>query len=94
MSRKNTYSADSIRPTPMLNSTSRQTGYSSSRNFQVNRIWSSPQNTKKMHSVRLKLISVCTFLENRNRYLGMLTLVKMAALFTRDVIPWDVDSLK
>ena len=36
MSRKNTNSADRISPTPMLNSTSRQMGYSSRKNFQVN----------------------------------------------------------
>ena len=52
------------------------------------------QNAKNTHSVMPKLISVCTFLENRNRYLGTLTLVKMDALPIRDIMPWDVDSLK
>lgn len=32
--------------------------------------------------------------EKRNRYLGTLTLEKMAALPMREVMPWLVDSLK
>ena len=94
ISRKNTNSAERISPTPMLNSTSRQMGYSSRKNRHVNVMWSKAQNTKKMHSVRPKLMRVCTFLENRNRYLGTLTLVKMPALLIRDCMPCEVDSLK
>ena len=94
MSRKNTNSADKISPTPMLNSSSSTMGYTSNISFQVNVMLSMMQNTKNTHSVMPKLISVCTFLENRNRYLGTLTLVKMDALPIRDIMPWDVDSLK
>lgn len=57
-------------------------------------IWSKIQNRKNTHSDSPKLMSVCTFLENRNKYLGMFTLVKIAALPMREVIPWIVDSLK
>ena len=52
------------------------------------------QNTKNTTSTRPKLMSACTFLENRNRYFGTFILVKMGALSMSDVIPWPDDSLK
>ena len=94
MSRKKTNNAESIKPTPTLNSTRQVMGYSSRTNFHVNVMWSKMQNKKNTHRVRPKLMRVCTFLENRNRYLGIFTLVNMEALPMRDIMPWLVDSLK
>ena len=93
-SRKKTNRAERISPTPMLKSISEKMGISSSTNFHVNATLSMIQNTKNTTSTRPKLMSACTFLENRNRYLGTFILVKMGALSMSDVIPWPDDSLK
>ena len=42
---------------------------------------------KKTIKVKPKLISVCTFLEKRNKYLGTLTLENIPALPINDDIP-------
>ena len=48
---------------------------------------------KKIKRVSPKLIRDDTFLEKRNRYLGTLILLKIAALLIREFIPLVVDSL-
>ena len=94
MSRKKTKRAERTKPTPMLKTTRQQMGYSRQINFHVKTILSSMQNTKNTPKVRPKLISVCTFLENKKRYFGTLTFVKIPALLINEVMPWLVDSLK
>ena len=94
ISRKKTKRAERMRPTPTLNRTRQQTGYTSRMNFQVKVILSRMQNTKNTQRVKPKLMRVWTFLENRKRYLGIFTLVKMPELPMRDCMPWPVDSLK
>ena len=78
----------------MLNSTRQTTGYTKKATFQVNVMPSRKQNNTNTTMVRPKLISACTFLENKNKYFGTLTLVKIPALLIRDCMPCPVDSLK
>lgn len=94
ISRKKTNIADKIIPIPILNTTRQRMGMIREKNAQVNTIPSKMQNRKKTISVSPKLISVCRFFESRKRYFGTLILVKIFALLIREVIPWDVDSLK
>lgn len=51
-------------------------------------------NRKNRQSDNPKLISEDTFFENKKRYLGTLTFVKMLELLSNAIIPADVDSLK
>ena len=94
MSRKNTNSAERIKPTPKLNTIRHPTGYTSSKNFQVNGMPSIATKVKKISSVKPKLISDDTFWDSRNRYFGTFTLVKIPALPTREFIPRLVASVK
>ena len=68
-------------------------GYRSIRNFHVNGSPSAKTKAKKIKRVSPKLIRDDTFLEKRNRYLGTLILLKIAALLIREFIPLVVDSL-
>ena len=94
MSRKKTNNADKISPTPILNKTKQQIGYNKKINFHVKVMLSIIAKTKNTHNVSPKLISVWTFLENRNKYFGTFTFVKILAFPVKEVMPWLVDSLK
>ena len=69
-------------------------GYSKKINCQENAIPSAATNTKKIISVKPKLISEDTFCEKRNSYLGTFTLVKMLAFPTSEFMPKLVASTK
>ena len=51
-------------------------------------------NRKNRQSDNPKLISEDTFFENKKRYLGTFTFVKMPELLSNAIIPAVVDSLK
>ena len=51
-------------------------------------------NRKNRQSDNPKLISEDTFFENKKRYFGTLTFVKIPELLSNAIIPVDVDSLK
>ena len=69
-------------------------GKTKSKNAQVNVIPSIMQKTNKIARVIPKFISEETFLENRKRYLGTFTFVKIPALPRREPIPPLVESVK
>ena len=87
MSRKKTKRAERTNPTPMLNRTRQQMGYKSRTNFQVKVMLSKMQKAKKTQRVRPKFMRVWTFFENRKRYFGTLTFVKISEFPIRDCIP-------
>ena len=64
------------------------------QNLMENAIPSSATNTKKTISVSPKLISAETFLDNRNRYFGTLTLSISSLFETNESFPPFVASLK
>ena len=88
------YNAERIKPIPRLNSTRHRIGKSRKINFQVKGIPSIATNRKRISKVRPKLIREDTFCENKNRYFGILTFVKIPALATREFIPRFVASEK
>ena len=49
---------------------------------------------KNMQRESEKLMNVCTFFENRKRYLGTLIFEKILAFSVKEVMPCDVASLK
>ena len=70
MSLKNTYNADKIKPTPKLNVIRQAIGNNSIIKCHSMGIPSTITNTKKMQSVRPKLIREETFFDIRKRYFG------------------------
>jgi hypothetical protein len=94
MSRKNTKSAERIRPTPRLNTIRQQIGIIRLKNPQVNVIPSKMQKIKNTASVNPKLIRAETFLENKNKYLGTFIFVKISAFPRSEPIPPLVESVK
>jgi len=94
MSLKNTNSADSTSPTPMLNIVIVMIGYKRKINRQWKDTPSITTNKKNIRSIRPKLIKDATFCDSRNRYLGTLTLVMMPLFAMSEAIPWFVDSEK
>ena len=94
MSRKKTYRADRIIPTPILNSVSIIMGYMIAIILNLNVIPSTNAKIKKTTNGMLKLIDADTHFENRNKYLGTLIFVNICALAISEFIPPFVCSLK
>jgi hypothetical protein len=94
MSLKNTNSADKIKPTPILKRVRVIMGYARRKKRGWKCMPLIATNKKKIISVRAKLTKDDMFLDNKNKYLGTLTLVKIPLLAIKDCIPKLVDSLK
>jgi hypothetical protein len=78
----------------MLNKTRQTMGYTRIINLQLNGIPSAATNMKKITKVSPKFMSEDTFFDNKNRYLGTLTFVKILLLVTNELIPLFVASRK
>jgi hypothetical protein len=70
------------------------TGYNKRKNFHVNEIPSKATKTKNIISVSKKFIKDETFFDNKNKYFGTLTFVKIPAFAISELIPPLVASLK
>ena len=69
-------------------------GNASARKCGPNRSPSASTNSKNTASVSAKLMREDTFLDNRNRYFGTLTLLMMSRFCIRLLMPPVVESLK
>jgi len=87
MSLKNTYKADRIKPTPILNIIRVMIGYINIKKLILNLTPSTAANIKKIISVSPKLTRADIFLESKNNHLGTLTLVNIPLLAISDCIP-------
>lgn len=94
ISLKNTNSADKINPSPRLKIIRHTVGKIKHKNFHVNGMPSKATKPKKTSNVKPKFIKEDTFCENKKRYFGTFTLVKIDALLTSEFIPKLVASEK
>ena len=81
-------------PTPILNRIRQQIGYSKHINFHVNAMPSNATKMKNTISISPKLMSDWIFRDNKNKYFGTLTLVKIPALPMMVSMPPFVASMK
>lgn len=93
MSLKNTKRAEIISPTPVFKTIRQPIGNKSKRKLHCKGMPSAITKIKKTTNVSKKLISVETFLDNKNKYLGTLILVKIPALLTSEFMLPVVASL-
>lgn len=87
ISLKKTKSADRINPIPILNRIRQAIGYKRNKNLGVIGNPLTTTKTKNIERVKPKLIREDTFLDKRKIYLGTLTLLKIPAFATRELIP-------